>query len=205
MKRVLIYTQTIVLTVVALWLAQQFLFDESPLELSGTQIDPPKSLSDIGLIDHNGNAFKLAGLEGKWILVFLGYTHCPDVCPTTLAYLTREYAELRELRPQVQVVFVSVDPKRDNPGRLKKYVKHFDTDFIGATGEYAQLKLLSKDLGVYFSKQESDSDAGYLMTHSSDIFLINPNGDWTGLYRPPFKQGELSTDLSKLILRRGAI
>mgnify|MGYP001547760186 CR=1 FL=1 len=144
----------------------------------------------IPLVDKNSNPVTLGDLAGKWVIAFFGYRSCPDVCPMTLSYLNREWAELSRYHDQLAVVYVSVDPKRDIPPRLKEYVDHFNPDFHAWTGDEQDLQALTKALGAYYSyDQESGSELGYLVEHSASLFLLNPKGELQLKLRPPHSKG----------------
>ena len=121
----------------------------------------------------------------RWTLIFFGFTHCPDICPTTMA-------ELAELKSQLagteasdaRVVMVSVDPARDTPDRLAQYVPYFHPDFIGVTGEFAEILSVAQRLNAPFRKV-SEPDGGYQMEHSANVMLMNPRGDYHGFFRAP--------------------
>ncbi|MEM4657815.1 MAG: SCO family protein, partial [Candidatus Methanosuratincola sp.] len=114
--------------------------------------------------------------RGSAVLVFFGYTNCPDICPTTLAILKKTLETLPQKdRDRVKVMFISVDPARDTTERLESYVHHFDPTFIGATGTIAQLEHAAQGYGVYWeAEQKGESNAGYLIGHTSTVFLIEP-------------------------------
>jgi protein SCO1/2 len=114
-------------------------------------------LPDFQLIDHNKQIFTAENLKGYWSLVFVGYTYCPDICPTTLAELKGVYPELQKIPSDfpIQVVLLSVDPKRDTPERLNEYINFFHADFIGVSGEHPQLFPLVRAMGMMYSMSES--------------------------------------------------
>ncbi|MEM4408738.1 MAG: SCO family protein [Candidatus Caldarchaeum sp.] len=135
-----------------------------------------KEAPDFTLMDHNGNPITLSQFIGSAVLVFFGYTNCPDICPMTLAVLKSTLEKLPQKdRDKVKVMFISVDPERDTAERLESYVHHFDPAFIGATGTMAQLEHVAQDYGVYWEvEQKDESKAGYLIGHTSTVFLIEP-------------------------------
>lgn len=147
----------------------------------------PPAVPEVNLVRDDGTPFKLADLRGKWTLMFFGFTHCPDVCPTTLDMLAQVHTILKESPPygaQGQVVFVSVDPQRDEPAQLAQYVQYFHRDFIGVTGPEAELKSLTRALGVLFMKiAEGGSD--YTVDHSAGVFFIDPAGRLVSVLTPP--------------------
>lgn len=151
---------------------------DTPAPLPGTVFDPPIAVSDFTLTDHNGEAFSLSDLRGKVVMLFFGYTNCPDVCPTTLAEFKRVKTLLGEDAVQVAFVFVSVDGARDTPERLAQYVHAFDPDFIGLTGDDAAIRSAAHDYGVFFQRVSYDNPDNYLVDHTASSFVIGPNGDW---------------------------
>lgn len=142
----------------------------------------PKTLSDFQLTDHQGNSFSLIDFKNKWSIVFFGFTFCPDICPTTLAELAQIADKLSEESLQnIQFIFVSVDPERDTIVKLAEYVPFFHSDFLGVTAQEPELKNFAFDLGaVYMKVPEGDS---YQMSHSSSIFVINPEGQRYGILK----------------------
>lgn len=144
------------------------------------------------LTDHNGNAFTEAHLKGQWNLIFLGYTYCPDICPTTLAELRRIYPTITE-NEKVNVIFVSVDPKRDTTPQLKTYVEYFNPAFIGATAEHKVLFPFTRSLGMMYSIPMPDNDAtDYLVNHSGSVMVVNPDGELVGRFAPEVIPGQIA-------------
>lgn len=145
-----------------------------------------RPLPAFALTSHHGTSFTDANLRDRWTYMFFGYTHCPDVCPTSLAALaevTRRLAGVPEVaRPQV--VFVSVDGQRDTPSLLADYVPAFDPAFIGATGTKAQLAPLAESLGVFYARH-GGTDGNYQIDHSTGVFLIDPAGKLRETYAHP--------------------
>jgi protein SCO1/2 len=144
----------------------------------GTLYDPPLSAPEIALTRDDGSNFQLSGLRGDVVLLFFGYTSCPDVCPTTLADLRKVNEDLGNKAGQVKVVFVTVDPERDTPEKIQKYVSIFNPDFIGLSGSLEELEPVWKDYGVYREvDQASSSASGYLVTHSARLYVIDRDGN----------------------------
>jgi protein SCO1/2 len=131
---------------------------------------------DFTLVDHSGRTVTLADFRGKAVAMFFGYTHCPDVCPTTLS----DFAEaMRQLGPdaaRVQVIFVTVDPRRDTPELLSQYVPAFDPDFLGAHAPGDGLARLAKSFRVVYQKTAVKGDDDYLMDHSAGTYVFDPQG-----------------------------
>jgi len=141
---------------------------------------------DFALTDQHGNPFRLSQLRGRAVLLFFGYTHCPDFCPLTLSKLTRVFELLGERREQVRTVFVSVDPERDSPANLEEYLEYFAVDAIGLTGSQARIDSVARQYGVAHERRESGSAAGYFVDHSTYVFLIDSQGE----VRFIFKHGD---------------
>lgn len=167
----------------------------------------PRALKAFELIDADGQPFTEQNLLEHWSLVFVGYTHCPDICPTTLSDLARIYPELTRLSDQVQVVFVSADPARDTPERLRAYTGYFNPDFVAATAEHDRLTPAVQQLGMIYGIFERDQ-AEYLVDHSASIALVNPKGQLHASFRPsvdeqnpvPLVNGaELIKDFSRIV------
>ncbi|MBQ0798049.1 MAG: SCO family protein [Porticoccaceae bacterium] len=158
-------------------------------------LDSPRATDAIALIDHKGQAYTEARLPGSWTLVFFGFSHCADICPTTMATLAKMYQELKpKEKADLNVVLISVDPERDTPQVLADYVKQFNPDFTGVTGEAAQIKQLSLQWNTGFEAPADDNTAdseNYQVAHSSSLVLLNPKGELHGFIRPPLEHGSL--------------
>ena len=130
------------------------------------------------LTDHTGKAVTEADFRGRSMLIFFGYTYCPDVCPTTLYEVARAMNALGDKAAAVTPVFISVDPERDTPARLKDYVANFHPSIVGLTGTPDQIKQVAKEYRVYYAKvpDKAGDPNAYLMDHSSVIYLMGPDG-----------------------------
>jgi protein SCO1/2 len=155
------------------------------VHFAGTTL-APKPAYDFTLTDQNGRPFRLADQRGREVILFFGYTHCPDVCPATMAQLARVDRTLTPAqRARVRVALVTVDPQRDPPAVLKRYVDLFDPSFIGLTGTPAQLEPVFEAYHVWHQRLPGTNATGYLMAHSGSVYLIDPAGrlrvlhDWT--------------------------
>ena len=146
-------------------------------EFKGGLFDPPRPAPDFLLKGSDGSELRLSRYRGKVIALGFGYTYCPDVCPTTLADLAQARKKLGGAAKEFQVVYVTVDPERDSPERLRNYLSVFDKTFIGATGTPEQLAQVRKAYGISAVKKTfEESSAGYLLHHSSFVYLIDPTG-----------------------------
>lgn len=147
-----------------------------------TAIEPPSALQDFTLPATTGENLSLSDLRGKYVLLFFGYTHCPDFCPLTLAEFKRVKDMLGGDAEQVEFVFVSVDQQRDTPEALERYVTRFDPSFIGLQGDEVTLARISPDFGLYYQINEPDANGNYLVDHSTPSYLINPEGQLVSLF-----------------------
>lgn len=150
--------------------------------------ETPRQVLPFELVDENGETFTRDDLVGKWTMIFPGFTHCPDICPTTMAQLSQMWGYLDEKpREDLQVIMLSVDPTRDTVDILNQYVNYFHEDFIGLTGDLGTIADLAAQLNIAFDIINPDSAPdNYDVAHSANIVLINPNGNYQGFFRPPF-------------------
>ncbi len=128
------------------------------------------------LTGDNGKPVTAAALKGKVVMLYFGYTHCPDVCPLSLTHLHVVMQQLGEQADQVRIAFVSVDPKRDTPEVLHNYVRAFDDHAIGLTGDTDAIRKLTKSYRVVFSSQPPDQNGNYEVSHSSAVFIFDRQG-----------------------------
>jgi protein SCO1/2 len=167
-----------ILSLLAVGAAALIFVFTNPVSFRGTSYgEPYPQAADFELTKSNGETFRLSEQEGKIVLLFFGYTACPDVCPTTLAELRVLMEELGDKTEQVQVVFVSVDPERDTPEKIQEYVEHFNADFIGLTGAPEDLQIIWDDYGVFRERVESESAFGYIINHTARTYLIDQDGN----------------------------
>ncbi len=175
---------------------------KAPPPLStATLLDAPRPLSALMLIGHDGQPFDASRLRGHWTLMFFGFTHCPDICPTTLAVLAEARRALSDLPPasQPQVVLVSVDPGRDTPEQLARYVVHFDPSFLGATGTPDAIDALTRELGVAYMIGAPDADGSYSVDHSAAVFLIDPDAAWVAVFGTPHAAAAIARDFRAVV------
>lgn len=151
----------------------------NPVRFRGTMYSDPYPIApEIVLTRGDGTNFRLSEMRGRIVLLFFGYTACPDVCPTTLAELNQALGKLSEKdSSQVQVLFVTVDPGRDTPERAQQYVNHFNSSFVGLGGTESELQKVWTDYGVFREVVEGASAAGYLVNHTARVTLIDQNGN----------------------------
>ena len=153
---------------------------------SAMVLPDPDPVPAFELVDQAGTPIDETVFEGQWDLVFFGFTHCPDVCPTTLQVLAAAKKALDEkgVSPLPRIVLVSVDPERDTPDILEQYVAYFGAGNLGITGALEGVRALTQGLGIYFEKRESD-DGNYLVDHSAAVLLIDPQGRFSALFSGP--------------------
>jgi len=151
---------------------------------------PPRLVSKLTLIDGDERPFTAHNLVDRWTFIVFGFTSCPDVCPSTLAVLaefrealTREFADAKD----VNIILVTVDPERDTPAILKQYVQHFDSHFIGLSGADSNIRNLADQLGAPYEITNRDASAGYTVSHSASLYLIDPQARHYATYVAPLE------------------
>ena len=175
---------------------------EKKEEFHGTLYDKPaKEFCLTGWKDGKEKKVCLSDFKGKVVLLFFGYTHCPDVCPAALQVLAKTMNLIpEEKREKVQVIFISVDPERDTPEKAQKYTEYFYPTFIGVTGSPKEIKKVAKDYMAFYKKVESESKTGYLVDHTAYIYLIDPEGNLKLLYPSTRQKPELmAEDIEKFL------
>ena len=158
--------------------------------------EAPKQISDFKFVSARNNEFQKSDLMGKWTLMYFGFTRCPDECPTTMYQMSKLVKVLREKNfplENKQWVLVSIDPERDTPEQIDKYAKGFDEAFIGVSNTRPMLLNLATQLSVNnIMPNEDKMDHSHLDNHVNNIILLNPNGEFAGVFRPPFDLPRLS-------------
>jgi protein SCO1/2 len=168
-------------------------------ELAATRFPVARDISAFELVDHRGEPFTNTSLQGVWSFLFFGYTHCPDVCPTTLSVLNSVAQKLGTDARDVRFIFISVDPERDTPETLAQFVRYFNGDFIGVTGKPEAIERLTKQLGVLYMRVASqDTPGSYLMDHTASVFLVDPDGRYHAVFTPPITAEKIVTDFAKI-------
>ena len=143
----------------------------------GSLIEPAVAAPYFELTDMNGQPFQLSQLADQVVVMFFGYTGCPDVCPVTLTEFLQIRSKLGQAADQVSFVFITVDPERDTTERMRKYLTNFDPEIIGLTGDRSDLEPVWADYGVYQAKVEGTSEENYLVDHSSRVYVIDRQGN----------------------------
>ncbi|MDA1117360.1 MAG: SCO family protein [Proteobacteria bacterium] len=176
----------------AVWLADLDREHDSRAMLLPDQVmtlfPDPKPLAAFALTDDQHRVFDLARLKGKWTFLFFGFTHCPDICPTTLAVLARVRDNIARHAPgaeDIQFVFVSVDPNRDTASKLRQYVKYFGADFLGVTGDHAHIGNLAGQLGAEYQVAIAPGMESYPVYHSAAVYLVDPRARYHARFTSP--------------------
>ncbi len=173
-----------------------------PRQLHGLQLESPRVADDFTLQTSTGEVMSLSDFRGKYVVLFFGYTFCPDVCPTTLNDLQQMVKTLGAARAEdVQVIMVSVDPERDTPEQLATYLNYFDPSFIGMTGSVEEIQPIARQFGIFFERQPGSSNTGYLVDHSAATTLIDPEGHVRMIWTYGIKGEDMAADLAYLMRR----
>ena len=181
------------------WTATHWFAPERPELQSGILLQEPRPLAAFALTDHAGAVFDNARLQGHWTLLFAGFTHCPDVCPTTLALMKQLHAQLAAGGRAVQPLFLSVDPERDTPEQLRRYVEYFGPAITGVTGPAAEIDRVCASLGLAHGKVPGSKPEEYTVDHSAALVLLDPQGRIAGYFQPPHRLDTLAADLVRIL------
>ena len=151
-------------------------------------LNKPRIFSDFDLVDHNGEGFTKERLKGQWSIVFFAFTNCPDICPTTLSTLNDMYRKLKDDEKEtLQIIMITLDAERDTVEQLAEYVPYFNPEFIGVTGNRHLIKRLTAEVNVAHNKVPLEGD-DYTIDHSTQLVLINPEGDYHGFFKAPHSE-----------------
>jgi protein SCO1/2 len=170
-----------------------------PASFQNTDVTGLRYAEDFALTDHNGVPRNLASFRGKVVLVFFGYTQCPDVCPTTMAELAGVMKELGPQADQVQVLFITVDPERDTQQLLAEYVPAFDKRFLGLRGDAAATAKVAKEFKVFYAKVPGKQPGSYSMDHTAGSYVFDKEGKVRLFIRHGQGPGPLVHDLRQLL------
>ncbi len=171
-----------------------------PYVYQGSLIDPPITTDNFSLPASDGSKFELHEQNGNVVLLFFGYTHCPDVCPTTLYDFKQIKARLGENVDNVRFVFITVDPTRDSLSHLNEYMSEIDEDFIALGGDFRSLEPVWDAFGVYREENDVGSAGGYLVDHTARIYVIDKQGNLQITFPFGMSSEAMSEDLSQLLL-----
>jgi protein SCO1/2 len=179
------------------WVAKQT-SEQAPQLTSGTWLPQPRPLPEFSLTDESGQPFTAQNLEGHATLVFFGFTHCPDVCPTTLAKLSQVLKTAKV--PDLKVLLVSVDPARDTPELLQQYVHAFNPEFDAVTGQVEEIEKIARDFGIAIAKVDMGGGQ-YTVDHSAVVSLLNKKGQRVAVFTPPLEIEAIAADLRNVTER----
>jgi protein SCO1/2 len=182
-RQTVILACALVLILAAVWVGSLALLRAKPQDADAPaagKIGGPFTLTMSG-----GRRVSDSDFHGKWMLIYFGYTHCPDICPTTLADLGQVLNKLGPLAAQVQAIYISIDPERDTPEIMGSYAKQFDPRILGLSGSAADIATAAKQYRVFYAKRADKEPAGkYVMEHSAFVYVVNPHGKYVTLFSP---------------------
>lgn len=165
---------------------------------TATILSAAQPLPPFSLLDTSNQSFTEASLKDHWTLLFFGYAQCPEICPQALATISEAWRGLAQ--PNAQFVFVSLDPKEDTPAALKQFLANFNSNFIGLTGEEAEIKKLAQACRIHSWKDPNLNAAGQkIIDHSATLLLVNPQGQIQALFSPPHQSSVLEKELKALM------
>jgi protein SCO1/2 len=169
--------------------------------INGTVLPEPRPLSPFELVAADGSAFTPKDFQGHWSFVYFGYTYCPDVCPLTMVELADVKQRLAKDVPGLgeQYYLVSVDPARDTPDRMGEYVGYFDPEFHGLTGKDDEISKFAKQVGAFYLKPSGQDQKSYVVSHSSTITVIDPEGRFHAVFSAPHQADQVAADFAKIL------
>lgn len=167
--------------------------------LFGTDITGADFATDFKLTDHHGETRQLSDYQGKVVALFFGFTHCPDICPTTMADLAAAMKLMGKNSDHVQVLFVTVDPERDTQAVLSEFVPSFDSRFVGLTGTTEEIERTAKTFKIFYAKQQEPGQSGYSFDHSAGVYVYDKKGKIRIYLKYGQKPQEIAHDLSRLL------
>jgi protein SCO1/2 len=197
MKKIVLSWVLCVLGLVALvvWLGNSTMGNRVPVAEGGGLIT-----AEFELVSAENKVVRAEDLRGKYLLVYFGFTHCPDICPTTLLLVNNVLSQLEDTGENVVPIFISVDPERDTPQVAAEYAKHFGPQFLGLSGTPEQVKAAAESFKVYYSKVEDKGSAlGYVVDHSSFLYLMGPDGNYLTHFPHQVAEQELKQGLQRYV------
>lgn len=195
-KGTVILFASLIVLLVLFYISQSATKKTIPQDLIAVLRPHAVPIQPFSLIDQSGQPFNEKRLKGKWSFVFFGYTHCPDICPTTMSTLKQVNNVLKkkhQFASDMQVIFVSVDPQRDKPETLKKYVAFFNPEFTAVTGYTDPLHDFSRQFGAAYINEATGNGDNYLLSHTSSIFLVDPHVRIVASFSPPHDVETITT------------
>ncbi len=170
-----------------------------PHNFHGTVLQSPEAAKDFSLTSMHGQSVKLSDFRGKIVLLYFGYTFCPDVCPTTLSEIKKAMGIMGNGAEHIQVIMITVDPERDTPAVLNSYMAQFDPSFLGLTGSVREIQNIASPFGVYFARQENTNSKDYLMEHTAALMAINQQGYLKLIWPYGTPAADLADDLNYML------
>jgi protein SCO1/2 len=169
-------------------------------EIGGYVLERPRALPPIALVDEQAAPFRAGDFAGHWSFLYFGYTYCPDVCPLTLVELAELKRRLASERPdeRVEYYLISVDPQRDTPARLREYAAYFDPALRGLTGSHAALAAMAQATDTVFDVPAGQDANNYLVSHSSNLVVLDPDGAVHAVLKPPHDPARLAADFTRI-------
>lgn len=171
-----------------------------PHTFHGTVIQSPETSYDFTLTGGNGDV-SLSDFRGKLVLIYFGYTFCPDICPATLGNVNQALKEIGAKAEDIQLIMISLDPQRDTPEKLEQYVAHFNPTFIGITGTQEQVDTVTSLYGIFYEKKEGSEATSYLIDHTATLMVIDREGYLKLVFPFGVTADEIADDL-KYMLRQ---
>ncbi len=169
----------------------------APAGLHGTELVPPEPAPPFTLTAGGGQPVSLSDFQGRYVLLYFGYTTCPDFCPTTLAVLKQARERLGRRADDLQVLMITVDPRRDTPERLAEYMSFFDPTFIGLSGTAAEIASVADAYGIFYEAHEGTPESGYLVDHTTTLVGVDPEGNLRLFYSYGVTAEEIADDLRR--------
>lgn len=192
-------TVSIVALVVALGAGWYAFVREDEYQFKGGTYEPTNPAAALDLVDQRGEPFSLADQSGKVVLVYFGYTFCPDFCPTTMLELQRVQEMLGTDAESVEVVMVTVDPERDPPARMGEYMNFFNPEFYGLSGSVEQTEQVKRDWGVLGQKRAAEGASQYLVDHTTSLFAVDTTGSLCVIWAYGTSPDDIAADIEHLL------
>ena len=196
LKKALLLLSVLAAAFLGLYIGVTFL---RPYAFHGTVLLSEQPVDDFTLTSMNGQKVKLSDYRSKIVIIYFGYTYCPDVCPTTLAEIKKALGLIGPLASDIQVIMVTVDPERDTPAVLNSYMTQFDPNFLGLTGTVSEIQNVAAPLGIYFARQEGSTGSDYLMEHTASTMVINQSGLLKLLWAYGTPASDMAEDLKYML------
>ena len=169
-----------------------------PHTFHGTVIQSPETSYDFNLTGSKGDV-SLSDFRGKLVLIYFGYTFCPDVCPATLGQVNQAMKQLGSKAEDIQLIMISLDPERDTPAKLEEYVAHFNPTFLGITGTQEQVDTVASLYGIFYEKKEGSAASGYLIDHTATLMVIDREGYLKLVFPFGVTADEIADDLKYML------